>query len=96
MKNSAGEESVMKFLGCRKGFHRVFSIDDSASKYAPLIGYYSLMRRRNPGRWLANINYLIGRDMSQDFWFLIIIAQPIYIYETNRRIVLLLRRNEDG
>ena len=37
IENSAGEECVMKFLGSREGFHRVFLIDDSASEYAPLI-----------------------------------------------------------
>ena len=42
MKNSAGEECAMKFLGSREGFHRVRSIDDSASEYAPLIGSYRM------------------------------------------------------
>ena len=48
MKNSAGEECVMKFLGSREGFHRVCSIDDSASEYAPLIGSYGLQFRFCP------------------------------------------------
>ena len=38
MKNSAGEECVIKFLGRREGFHRVCPIDDSASEFAPLSG----------------------------------------------------------
>ena len=45
MKNSAGEECVMKFLVSRERFHRVRSIDDSASEYAPLIGSYGLRLR---------------------------------------------------
>ena len=32
MKNSAGEECVMKFVGSREGFHRVCTIDDSSSE----------------------------------------------------------------
>ena len=38
MKNSAGEVCVMKVLGSRDGFHRVFSSDESTSEYAQLIG----------------------------------------------------------
>ena len=38
MKNSAGEECVMKFQGSWEGFHRFCLFDDSSSKYAPLIG----------------------------------------------------------
>ena len=38
MKNSAGEECVIKFLGSRERFHRFCSNDDSGSKNAPLIG----------------------------------------------------------
>ena len=45
MKNNAGEECVMEFLGSREGFHRTFSIDDSASEYAPLIRLYGLQFR---------------------------------------------------
>ena len=48
MKNSVGEECVMKFLGSREGFYRVCSIDDSASEYAPLIGSYGLQLRFCP------------------------------------------------
>ena len=48
MKNSAGEECVMKFVGSREGFHRVCSIDDSASEYAPLIGSHGLKFRFSP------------------------------------------------
>ena len=48
MKNSAGEECVMKFLGSREGFHRFCSIDDSASEYASLIGSYGLKFRFCP------------------------------------------------
>ena len=38
MKNSAGEKCVMKFLGKREEFDRDWSIYDSVSEYAPLIG----------------------------------------------------------
>jgi len=48
MKNSAGEECVMKFLRGREEFHRVCSIDDSASEYAPLIGSHILQFRFCP------------------------------------------------
>ena len=48
MKNSAGEECVMKFLGIREGFHWVRSNDDSASEYAPLIGSHDLQFRLCP------------------------------------------------
>ena len=48
MKNSAGEECVMKFLGSREGFYRFCSIDDSVSEYAPLIGSYGLQFRFCP------------------------------------------------
>ena len=48
MKNSAGEECVMKFLGSREGFHRICSIDDSVSEYSPLIGSYGLQFRFCP------------------------------------------------
>ena len=37
-----------KFLGSMEGFHRVCSIDDSASEYAPLIGSYGLQFRFCP------------------------------------------------
>ena len=42
MKNSAGEECVIILMESREGFHRVCSIDDSASEYAPLIGSHGL------------------------------------------------------
>ena len=48
MQNSAGEECVMKFLGSREGFHRVCTIHDSASEYAPLIGSDGLEFRFYP------------------------------------------------
>ena len=45
MRNSAGEACVMKFLGSREGFHRVYSIDDSAFEYLTLIGSHGLKFR---------------------------------------------------
>ena len=57
MKNSVGEKCVMKFLGSREGFHRVCSIDESASEYAPLIGSYGRQLRF----CLAEAWVLIGR-----------------------------------
>ena len=48
LKNSVGEECVMKFLRSREGFYRVCSIDDLASEYAPLIGAQGLRFRFCP------------------------------------------------
>ena len=48
IKNSAGEESFMKFLWSREAFHRICSIDDSSSEYGPLIGSYGLQYRFCP------------------------------------------------
>ena len=48
MKNSAGEECVIKFQGSRDGFHRICLIDVSAFEYAPLIGSYGLQFRFCP------------------------------------------------
>ena len=48
MRNSAGEECVMKFVGSTEEFHRVSSIDDSAFEYAPLIGSSGLQFRFCP------------------------------------------------
>ena len=48
LKNSAGEEAVMKFLGSRVEFHRGCSFDDSASEYAQMIGSHGLKFRFCP------------------------------------------------
>ena len=48
MKNSAGEDCVMKFLGSREGFHKVCTYDDSTSEYALMIGSQGLKFRFCP------------------------------------------------
>ena len=47
MKNSAGEECIIKFLRSKEGFHSV-KIEDSPSEYTPLIGSHSLEFRFCP------------------------------------------------
>ena len=66
MKNSAGEECVMKFLGSREGFHRVSRINDSASEYAPLIGSNGLKFR-----FCSVIGCSVGKIQGADWPLLI-------------------------